>query len=353
MLNQQSFREIVSGRRRGVPALAARSCLRLASYPYSWVVAYRNRRYDRGSFQVYSAEVPVISVGNLSLGGTGKTPMIEYIASLFTAEHVRICIVSRGYKSRAGDQNDEAMELQQKLPHVPHVQRADRVAAARAAVVEHSAEIILLDDGFQHRRLARDLDVVLVDALEPAVDDHVFPGGTLREPLASLKRADVIVLTRSDLTDRTERERQRREIAAVNSNALWIEARHAPRCLINSAGESCSLDALAGRQVVGFCGIGNPASFNRTLTKLQAELRDVLRFPDHHSYTEHDLADVERMATRSAASTIICTEKDLVKIRRARIGDCPLWALRIGIEITSGSEQFEFKMRDVLRTLRS
>ena len=135
-----------------------------------------------------SVEVPVISVGNLTLGGTGKTPMVEWIVRQLQKREKKVGIISRGYGSRGGP-NDEALELAWKLPSVPHVQNPDRVAAARRAIDEFGCDALVLDDAFQHRRIARDLDIVLLDALEPLGYEHVFPRGTLREPIEGLARA--------------------------------------------------------------------------------------------------------------------------------------------------------------------
>ena len=180
MLNPSEFRDLVSGRRRGIGASVLRAALRVAEVPYGLAMLWRNRRYDRDLARTHRVEVPVVSVGNLTLGGTGKTPMVEWIARHLRAQNVRVTLISRGYGAEAGAANDEALELEQKLPDVPHLQNPDRVAAARTAVDKLDCQLILLDDGFQHRRLGRDLDIVLLDALEPFGFGHVFPGGMLR-----------------------------------------------------------------------------------------------------------------------------------------------------------------------------
>ena len=159
----------------------SRGLLAAAEIPYAAAVRRRNQHYDRPD-ACQRVPVPVVSVGNLTLGGTGKTPMVEWLARWFQAQGVRVALVSRGYGSRAGRPNDEALELAQCLPGVPHVQNPDRVAAARQAIDAHQAQLILLDDGFQHRRLARDLDLVLVDALEPVGFGHVFPAAPCESP---------------------------------------------------------------------------------------------------------------------------------------------------------------------------
>ncbi len=189
------FRDIVSGRRRGAAAAVVRGAAALVEPFYAAAVRRRNRRYDRRAAAAHSAGVPVVSVGNLTLGGTGKTPMVRWIAQWFHSRGVRVAVVSRGYGSKAGRANDEALELERLLPDVPRLQNPDRVAAAREAAESLGCRAIVLDDGFQHRRIARDLDIVLLDATEPFGFGHVFPRGTLREPIEGLRRAGVVVLS--------------------------------------------------------------------------------------------------------------------------------------------------------------
>ncbi|MEM6655847.1 MAG: tetraacyldisaccharide 4'-kinase, partial [Planctomycetota bacterium] len=243
----------------------ARGLLALIEAPYAAAVRHRNRRYDRGAAETLSVPVPVISVGNLTLGGTGKTPMVKWIARWLANRGVRAALISRGYGGDRGGQNDEALELAQALPDTPHVQNADRVAAAHHAIREFGAEALLLDDAFQHRRIARDLNIVLLDATEPFGFGRVFPRGMLREPVEGLSRADVVCLTRSDLVDSWLRTRTRDEAMRLAPDAIWCEASHEPAGLITAKGDQRSLAELQGRRVAAFCGIGNPAAFRRTL----------------------------------------------------------------------------------------
>ncbi|MCA1685652.1 MAG: tetraacyldisaccharide 4'-kinase, partial [Planctomycetia bacterium] len=199
-MDEAAFLRIVRGRTAGPLAGAARVGLRLASFGASLGVLLRNLGYDRGRLAVARAAVPVVSVGNLTLGGTGKTPMVEWVARWYRRRGVRVAILSRGYRrDGSGGVNDEAMVLEENLPDVPHLQDPDRVKIAGVAVEELGSELLVLDDGFQHRRLARDLDLVLLDALEPFGLGRLFPRGLLREPVRSLRRADLVVLTRADL----------------------------------------------------------------------------------------------------------------------------------------------------------
>ncbi len=157
-------------------------CVRVFEVPYRLLVETRNRHYDRAADAAKRVPVPVVSVGNLTTGGTGKTPMVAWLARWFQQRGLRPVIVSRGYGSQNGQPNDEARELAEQLPDVPHLQDADRVRGAQQAIAQHGAQVILLDDGFQHRRLHRDLDIVLVDALQPFGSEHLLPRGLLRSP---------------------------------------------------------------------------------------------------------------------------------------------------------------------------
>lgn len=324
-----------------------RSLLRAAEWPYTKAVAWRNGGYDRGRADVHRVSVPVVSVGNLTLGGTGKTPLVRWIARWFTEQNRRVAIVSRGYRAAAGRPNDEALELQQSLPNVPHVQNPDRVAAARTAIEQHGCDLVLLDDGFQHRRLARVLDIVLLDALEPFGFDHVFPRGTLREPASGLRRADVVCLSRADVLTPAQRETIRRRVAEIAPQAAWCEIIHAPSGLLNDAGVRQSLAALDGRRVAAFCGVGNPAGFRHTLSTAGCEVVAWRVFPDHHAYENADLIQLSDAAQLAEADLVVCTHKDLVKIAREQLAGRPLWAVTIEIAFTVGQETIENALRRV------
>ena len=335
---------MVSGRRTGLCAAASRVVLRAAETPYTWAVRWRNRRYDRGSAVVHRVGVPVISVGNLTLGGTGKTPMVEWLARWFRRRGVAVGVVSRGYGGGRDVPNDEAMELAWKLPDVPHVQNPDRVAAARKAIDKFHAGLILLDDAFQHRRIGRDLDLVLLDALEPFGYEHVFPRGTLREPPAGLARADVVALSRADMVSPERREAIRRRVEVLAPRAVWLELAHVPLGLLSFGRTERPLASLAGQRVLAFCGIGNPAGFRHTLDACGFQVAELLEFPDHHAYDRRDLDVLAAAAQRHEATAVVCTQKDLVKVGLDRLGDRPLWAIRIGLEILCGQESFEARL---------
>ncbi|MCH2113708.1 MAG: tetraacyldisaccharide 4'-kinase [Pirellulales bacterium] len=333
------FRDLVSGRRQGWGARALRALLRIFEVPYSWGMRWRNVRYDSGKAEMVSVNVPVISVGNLTLGGTGKTPLVEWLGRLLRGRHVRVAIVSRGYGARASVPNDEALELELALPDVPHYQQPDRVAGARSAIADAKSEMILLDDGFQHRRLARDFDIVLLDATEPWGFEHVFPRGMLREPLSSLARADAVVLSRADMLAAPERVAIRSRIAQLVPEALWCEVEHRPQSLLTAAGETLPISAVRGERLAAFCGIGNPAGFRHTLEAMGANVVAWREFPDHHGYTCQEIESLARWG--SMADRILCTRKDLVKLRHATPCGMPLCAVSMELVFLTGQAELE------------
>ncbi len=350
MLGPSEFRELVSGRRRGVKAAAMRGLLRALEVPYSAAMRVRNWRYDTGRAEVHAAGVPVISVGNITLGGTGKTPVVEWLARWLTERGVRVGIVSRGYGAKDGRPNDEALELAEKLPEVPHVQDADRVRGAQRATSEFGSQVLVLDDGFQHRRLKRDFDLVLIDALEPDGFEHVFPRGTLREPLTSWARADGFLLTRADQVNEAARMAIRERALSVAPRAVWAEAAYVPRYLLDAAGGDHPLDTFAGKPVAAFCGIGNPDAFRRSLEDAGLKLASFRTLPDHYAYPAAEVTELGAWAKSVSAAAAVCTYKDLVKVRGAWPAGVPLVALASRLEVTSGQAELEAALQYVIGT---
>ena len=284
--------------------------------------------------------VPVVSIGNLTLGGTGKTPCVEYVGRFYADRDVRATILSRGYGSGAGP-NDEAMVLEENLPDVPHLQGADRVALANTAVEELETDLLILDDGFQHRRLFRNLDIVLIDATRPPYRDHLFPRGTLREPVSSLKRASAVVLTRCDQVNAEEVKSIRGWLAKRWPGQPVAVTEHRPANLVG--GETVEpLEGLRGKPVAGFCGIGNPAAFRHTLESLGANVIDFRAYPDHHAYTRTDVDELKLWASKLPSEGMIATtQKDWVKLRIPTLEGRPLRAVRIGLAFREGQCEFD------------
>jgi tetraacyldisaccharide 4'-kinase len=289
--------------------------------------------------------VPVVSVGNLTLGGTGKTPCVEYVAGFYRDRGKQVAVVSRGYGVATGP-NDEALVLEENLPDVPHLQDPDRAAAATRAVEELESEVLVLDDGFQHRRLHRDLDVVLIDATMPPHRDRMFPRGTLREPEGSLRRAAVVLLTRCDQAPDADETRGR--LTARFPYLTVATSEHRPTELVGGT-EPEPVENLRGRVVIGFAGIGNPPAFRRTLDDLGASVADFRAYPDHHPYTRADVDDLRAWAGRQPADAVVATtQKDWVKLRLPDLAGRPLRAVRVGIAFRDGRDAFEAALANVL-----
>jgi tetraacyldisaccharide 4'-kinase len=338
---RQRFLALVRGDLRGPWPALQRVILWGASLLYGLVVRSRNLLYDRAWRACERVEVPVISVGNLTVGGTGKTPCVEYLAGFYRDRDRRVCLLSRGYGSPQGA-NDEALVLEENLPDVPHLQGPDRVLLARTALAELESEILILDDGFQHRRLHRDLDIVLLDATAPWGYGHLLPRGFLREPPSSLKRAHAVLFTRCDQVAEADLERLWHQACQLAPQAVLAETVHRPVGLINGSRQTASLDLVRGASVAAFCGLGNPEAFRRTLRGLDANLVAFRAYPDHHPYRREDVEELQRWAASLPVDTILLTaQKDLVKLRVDQLGARPLWAVRIQLAFREGQAELE------------
>lgn len=340
-MNLAAYRRLVSGSWRGASGALLRGALWLGSLPYALAVVLRNGRFEHLRNAVQAVDVPVVSVGNLTTGGTGKTPLVEWIARYYRDRQLRVALVSRGYGAERAARNDEALELEQRLGDVPHLQDPDRVAAARIAVEELESQLIVLDDGFQHRRIHRDLDIVLLDALEPFGYGHLLPRGLLREPVGSLRRADAVLLTRCDGVSDRRRAEIRSRVARLAPAAVWGEVAFKPLGFRSASGEVESLAELAGQEVLAFCGIGNPAGFQHTLQACGVQVLDFREFPDHHAYGREDIDQLDRWVASHPCQAVLCTHKDLVKLQVATLGARPLRAVAIGVEFCCGEAEFQ------------
>lgn len=337
----------VRGQLRGPLGLLLRALFAVLSVFYGLGVRLRGLCYDLGLRPSHRAAVPVISVGNLTTGGTGKTPMVAFLARALARRGYRVAVLARGYGriparrdgGAGGDEtrDDEALPEELSADGVKRYANPDRVTAAREAAAA-GADVLLLDDGFQHRRLKRDLDLVLVDALDPFSNGHVLPRGLLREPRSALRRADAIVVTRADLVSPEARAELRSELARWAPEKPVFFAAHRPAQLRTlSTGHTHPPEWLRGRAVYGFAGIGNPAAFQRTLEALGANVVRFHAYPDHHVYSARDLRQIDAEAQEFLAKAIVTTEKDAARID----GDpfsLPPTALRIEFEILEGEE---------------
>jgi tetraacyldisaccharide 4'-kinase len=328
-------------------------CGRIFSPFYSLIMRLRALLYARGVLLVTRVPLPVISVGNLTMGGTGKTPMVIYLARLL-AGHLRPAVVSRGYGGRshmpvnlvsdggrvllsAAEAGDEPVLLANSLPGVPVVTSRLRARGADAIVRQGLADLLILDDGFQHLALHRDLNLVLFSSQTSVQAEWVFPGGMLREPRSALNRADCFVLTGVGG-------------ACANSSSLriWLqrtypatpvyEGRYEPLALHCQGREAVAVDHLAGVPLFAFCGLANPDSFRQTLER-GFLIKGWQHFADHHPFTRADLAHLVESATRLGCIGLITTEKDFVKIKGVATG-LPVWVLTVALRMEAGFDGF-------------
>jgi tetraacyldisaccharide 4'-kinase len=332
------------------PAVAP--LLYLPAVAYRAVVGLRNALYDSGRLGVQRLPCLVISIGNLTVGGTGKSPLTSCIASLLRESGYRVGVVSRGYRRKAAvdpllvsdgralladarSAGDEPYLIARDNPAVPVAVGADRARAARLLLRAVSPEVIVLDDAFQHRRLARDLDLLLVDRHDPWGNGKMLPRGPLREPLASITRAHAVILTRSDgqcpssLASALER---------FNPGAALFHCTMEPRAFVRPDGETIGLAALKGFSAYAFSGIARPERFEADLRALGVRLAGSRRFPDHHAFRPRDMEQVAAEARRAGAEVLVTTEKDLVRIGEAPDSSLPLYALAIRVSFPPGRD---------------
>ncbi len=347
-------RKVLSPDAGGLPLAVVRALLRVGAAGYGLAAAGRNALYRRGLRTARRVGVPIISVGNITAGGTGKTPLVAWLARLLAIHNRRPAILSRGYGRHPGLHVDDENALLGRLARdIPIVVDADRVRGAQTAIRDHGADVLILDDGFQHRRIARDLDLVLIDAVLPFGGGHLLPRGLLREPLSGLARADALLLTRVDLVDGERLEAIREELAALAPHAVVACCRNQVRSLRplgdDAATPSAPEDLRHGRWGA-FCGIGNPEAFELRLRKAGCQLAFLRIYSDHERYSARDLADVLSRARDARCDAIVTTEKDATKIERLLEGrpDPPIYALGVETEFTEGSGELTAAMLEAV-----
>lgn len=342
------------------------------SHLYRFVIQLRLWCYNHGILRHHTLGCQVISVGNLTVGGTGKTPVVEIFARELAAEGRRVAILSRGYKKAQppffkrlsqkltfhehrspprvvsnGDEllldsamsGDEPYMLASNLRNVAVLVDKDRVKSGRYAINKLGCDTLILDDGFQYLSLKPRVQIVLVDKTNPFGNEHVLPRGILREPIKNIKRANFIFITKSDGIDTQALKDQLRKL---NPKAELIECRHCPRYLQHvSSEERHKLDFLSGKRVTALSGIAAPSGFESSLEFFGAEIIRRHRFADHHRYSQQELIDIVNTAHREKADAIITTEKDAVRFPGLGRYDVPVYFLRVDIEILEGADDFK------------
>lgn len=326
----------------------------LASRLYLHELNRRNRNFDAGN-GVTALDIPIISIGNLSVGGTGKTPLVEHIARTLAAAGARPAIAMRGYRAANGI-SDEAREYQLSLPDVPTLVNADRIAAirneqrARAARSAPRLTCIILDDGFQHRKLARDLDIVLIDATRSPFSDHPLPRGWLREPVESLRRAHAIIITRADLApDAAATMAQRVSSVAPGLPIATVAYEWSALDITHKTDNHTEpLDWLKGKRLLACAAIGNPDAFiTQVAAHAGAAPVHAIFLRDHDRYAPRTIDSLITAARDARADAIITTRKDWTKLSRVDPSrwPCPIVRPRITVRWLAGASEVESLVR--------
>jgi tetraacyldisaccharide 4'-kinase len=359
------------------------AALKFLSYIYCVLAWTKRSLYQYGLLKNYKLSCPVISLGNITLGGTGKTPTAKKLAFLIRDMGFRVAVLNRGYKaSYKGEAalvsdgektymdvyqaGDEAYLLAKSMPGVMVIIGANRGLAGQFAIEKHGAQVIIIDDGYQHWRLKRDMDIVLIDTLNPFGNRHPLPRGTLREPLACLERADVFLLTKANQSAKTIQNAIKEELEKHNKNALIVTSSHSPECFINieewlkqsnhtpHSTLHTSLKApfdLKNDKVIAFSALGNPTSFEQTLNSLEIKTVEFICYQDHHKYTIDEMLQMAQMAVDTDAKALVTTEKDAVKIPEEFLKNkkIPIYVLPIEIVFHDGYEKLTDAIVNMLR----
>jgi len=322
--------------------------LYILSTLYGIVIKSRLFLYHVGIFKIRKLDCRVISVGNITVGGSGKTPLAMYLAQKFIEEGKRPAILSRGYKGKIRDMGivsdgenvlltpeeagDEPYLMATKLKAVPVIIGRNRYKAGLYATEKFNPDVIILDDGFQHMSLARDVDILLIDSRRGIGSGYLFPLGLLREPLSSLKRASLVLLKKSEENTLESEEKNSSQLTGQMKDFPIIPFTYKPvaiRNLVNGA--RLHIDSLKGKRVATLSGIADPKSFKGTVEGLGAVVIREFSYPDHYKYTSYELNSIVKQM--KDIEILITTEKDAVKLEKLQIGNLSIFALEIDIHI--------------------
>jgi tetraacyldisaccharide 4'-kinase len=305
---------------------------------YLLVTSLRNLCYNAGIFRHYKLNAKVISVGNITWGGTGKTPAIAFIASVFLRRGLKPAILIRGYGK------DEEALLSNMIPGVPLIIGKDRIKTGNEATRHYKVNTVLLDDGFQYRRLKRDIDIVCIDSTNPFGNGWLIPAGSLREGLMSLRRADVFLLTKVDLVeDREVLADLETRLKKINPDAITVKSIHRAKYFYRlSDNGAVDIRELKNKNVALISAIGRPSSFEKTVLNLGLKIARHFAFRDHYWYKEKDLKKIGDYCKENNIDTIITTEKDAVKLRAVscQLSAVSFLALHIELQIIENEQGF-------------
>ncbi|MDD5504250.1 MAG: tetraacyldisaccharide 4'-kinase [Candidatus Omnitrophica bacterium] len=326
------FHNLITGERRVAFGPILRPFLLFASLLFFLAAKVRFFLYKSGVFCCKKLPVPVISVGNITWGGTGKTPLVEAILLWLNAARLSPVLLTRGYG------NDEDKMVSSRFPNVFVLSGKRRLRNALNYLKTAHAGVFILDDGFQHLGISRDIDIVTVSAVSPFGNSRLIPAGSLREPISALKRADIIVLTKADLVTDKQLSRISRFVRAASNGALIFYARHVPVSLKISGIREKGLEYIKGKQVICVSALADNRSFVKTVENLGATCVDSFSYIDHHLYTGCDVDRILQASKRRGVDIVLTTEKDWVKLApltaKPGIGGIEFTVLRVELKIT-------------------
>ena len=331
---------LATDKERGFFAFLLKPLLLLASFIYGGIIRGLALFF---SFRPARLACKVVSIGNITLGGTGKTSLVEFISRCLGDKGHKIAVLSRGYKKISGEMGDEPSMLLKHLGDIPVIVDKDRVRSAKRAIQEYGVDTVILDDGLQQWRIRKDLEIVTVSAAQGLGNRHMLPRGILREPLSALGRADIFVLTKTGFSGDLNKIRE--ELGRINPRAMILESVHEPLGFydINKPEKLLKPDHLKGKRVLLFSGIGEPGAFAGLIRSLGSDIGLDLRFGDHHHYSEEELKDIAAKALASGLNIIVTTAKDASRLSDADLkifGRQQLLVLRITLKITENEKQF-------------
>lgn len=312
-MDQNSYKNLIAAKDSSFLKKLLRMLLSIIAVAYRFVIALRNWSYNIGLAKSHSADAVVISIGNITTGGTGKTPLVIWLCELIRKKEIPCAILTRGYKVEQGKFTDEPALLAKACPDARVIVDADRIAGAKKAINEHSAKVLVMDDGFQHRRLKRNLDIVAIDATCPFGYGRLLPAGLLREPVSNLKRAHAIIITRYDQATTDDINKLEKQIKMIAPNIPIAKANHVSRYAKAIKGETITLAELMTKKVFAFCGIGNPQAFAAHLKTMGINVSGSMFYNDHYDYTTQDIEDIYEKARYLEADLVLTTQKDWIK----------------------------------------
>ena len=332
---------------KSLTGLVIKPVLYLASLFYLAAVVAAEFLYRKNILRGYRSGAKVISIGNITLGGTGKTPLVELLATYLKDAHHKVSVLTRGYKKSGKSKNipggpedmgDEPYMLLNNVPGINVLVGRNRITNAKLAYERFNSDTIILDDGFQHWRLKRDLDLVTIDMDNPFGNRSLLPRGILREPISSLKRGDIFVITKNN-ADATPLFTG--ELKKINQKALVVEAVRRPIGLFSDYKE-IQINEIKTNIICVLCGIANPKSFFDMVSSLGLKAAINLSFSDHHNYSRADIEDILTEVRKNNADTVITTQKDFVKLQKYQglFGGIKLLYLKIRLDITKNKEEF-------------